>query len=98
MYTIVDRTAKIWDITHAVLEYGLYPDSFFYGLGPDWFPPLLNPQFLSPDDPGYPGPNETFEVIGTTINGESRAYPVSFFPGREVIDDQFGPDPVVVAY
>ena len=94
---IVDRTGKEWDITHAVSEYGFTADGFQFGIGPYAIPPIIDPLFLSPGDPGYPSDNETFEVLGVEIDGDARAYPITLMK-REVVDDWFGDTAVAVAY
>ena len=38
------------------------------------------------------------EVIGVTINGESKAYPVSFLNGRELVIDELGGEPILVSW
>ena len=53
---------------------------------------------FSPGDPGYPGPNETFAVLGISFDGESRAYALSDLVGHEVADDQFDTTFVAAAY
>jgi hypothetical protein len=95
---IQDRTGKKWEITHAVNEYGLDSANFNFGLGPNAIPPILDPQFLKPGDTGYPTSSENFRVIGTTIEGESRAYRISALSGHEVVDDQLGAIYFAVAY
>jgi hypothetical protein len=95
---IIDHTGKEWDVTHAVNEYDFNPKNFQYGLGPFAIRPILEPNLLSPDDPGYPSVNESERVIGTVINGIARAYPLSILRNHEVVDEQFGPTYVAVAY
>jgi len=95
---IVDKTKKAWDITHAVHNYGFEAESFQYGLGPYAIQPILNPQMLSAGESGYPSSNETFLVIGTNLNGDTRAYPLSVLGRHEVTDEKFGNDYVAVAY
>ncbi len=95
---IVDRTGKEWDITHAVKKYGMKADKFQFGLGPDAIQPILDPSFFSPGENGYPDNNATFLVIGTSINGDTRAYPIFVLKSREIIDEQFDSTYVAVAY
>jgi hypothetical protein len=98
MVYITDRNGMTWDVTHGVHYYGMNPDNFNYGLGTDAIPPILNPQFLSPGDAGYPAPSETFEVLGVTIEGESRAYPLQTLLSHEVADDIIGTSRIAPAY
>lgn len=94
---IRDRTGKEWDITHAVNKYGFDPAGFQYGLGPDAIKPINNPQFFNPGDAGFPRPDD-FLVIGTTINGDSRAYPINILKSHEIVNEKFVSTHVSVAY
>lgn len=95
---IVDRTGKKWDVTHAVKTYGFVAEEFQFGLGPNAITPILNPQMLSPGDPGYPADFESFLVIGTELNGDIRAYPISVMTRHEIADERFDSTYVAVAY
>ncbi len=86
---IGDQTGKQWDITHAVNHYGMEARKFTFGLGPYYFKPVMEPEFLVPGDSGYPAASDTFQVIATIIDGEARAYPTSTIFLYEVVDDQF---------
>ena len=94
---IVDRTGKQWDITHAVNVYNFRADGFQFGLGPHAIKPIINPEMLSPGDPDYPAPNET-QIIGATINGDTRAYPLDLLRFNEIANDSFGGIPVAVGF
>ncbi|UCD94895.1 MAG: DUF3179 domain-containing protein, partial [Candidatus Zixiibacteriota bacterium] len=95
---LVDMTGKEWDISYGVHFYGVDPDNFNFGLGPYAFPPFLDPEFLSPGDTGYPDPNQVIGILGTTINEESRAYPLNELIGHEVVDDRFDSTYVAATY
>jgi hypothetical protein len=95
---IRDRTGKEWDVTHAVNEYGFEADRFQYGLGPFAIQPILDPQFLSPNDPGFDSVNENELVIGTVLNGIARAYPLSILRSHEIVDEKFDRTYVAVGY
>ncbi len=97
-FIITDRTGKRWDVTHAVKRYNFEADKFQFGLGPNAIPPIEEPRFFSPEDPGWPGPEQTFIVIGANINGHTRAYPTTILKSFEVVDDQFGEDYLAVTY
>jgi hypothetical protein len=94
---ITDRTGKKWDVTHAVTNYGFIAEAFQFGLGPFAIKPLMNPEMYSPSDPGYPLPNDA-RIVGTTINGDTRAYPLRELGFHEVADEKFGDTHVAVAY
>ena len=96
-YSITDIDGKSWDITHAVTEYGFDPRGFEHGIGAFNFVPIENPPFLCPGDTNYP-PDADFLVIGTSLNGETRAYPISILAPREIANDTFGDVHVSVAY
>ena len=95
---IVDNTGKEWDVTHAANVYGMQPDRFQFGLGPNAIKPIQNPKFLNPGDPGYPADNDDRLVIGSVLNGVNRAYPIDVLSSHEIVDDLFGDAHVAVAY
>lgn len=95
---IVDRTGKQWDITDAVRKYGFEPSKFQFGLGPNAIRPIIGPSFYCPGDPGYPSSSQSTIVIGASIDGINRAYPLSILISHEVADDVFGEAHVAVAY
>jgi hypothetical protein len=95
---IVDRTGKKWDVTHAVDRYGFKADQFQFGLGPKAIPPLQNPQFLKPGDPGYPASFDQTLIIGTRLKNDARAYPIFMMKTYEIVDEEFDSTFVAVAY
>jgi hypothetical protein len=95
---IEDRTGKRWDVTHAENKYGLKAERFQFGLGPNAIPPILNPEFLSPGEVGYPASDQTFLVIGTALNNDPRAYAISDLIRHEVAEELFDSTYVAVAY
>lgn len=94
--TIVDAEGVKWDVTHAEERYGMQAGQFQYGLGPNAITPLNNPQFYSPGDKDYPKNTDTFMILGVSIDGDSRAYPMVILSRHEVINDVFGDEPVAV--
>ena len=96
---ITDLTGKIWDITHAVENYGMIPEYWQYGLGPYAFRPINDPEFLLPGDEGYPSVDDTFQVIGASFHGDdARAYPIPIIENHEVVNDGAGPISFAVVY
>ncbi|RMG28237.1 MAG: DUF3179 domain-containing protein [Methanobacteriota archaeon] len=95
---IVDRTGKEWDVTHAVKKYGMKAEDFQFGLGPFSITPLDHPSMISPGDPGYPGSQEDFLVIGVRLNNDVRAYPLRTMLCFEVANETIGQQEVAVAY
>ena len=95
---IRDKTGKKWDITHAVNKYGFDPKRFQFGLGPFAIPPILEPKFLSPEDPAFGSVNGDALVIGAVLNGIARAYPLYILGSHEIVDENFGATHVAVGY
>ncbi len=95
---ITDRTGKRWEVSHAAKNYGMRPERFQFGLGPNAIRPILSPQMISPGEPGYPVADATFLVLATRISQEARAYPISVMSQHEVADEKFGDAHVAVAY
>ena len=59
---------------------------------------MIEPAMLSPGETGYPISEGTFLVIGTSINGDTRAYGRFDIVSSEVVDDYIGGVPLAVAY
>ena len=95
---IIDNTGKKWDVTHAVNEYNFIAENFQYGLGPNAIRPILNPQMISQKDRGYPGSGDDMIVIGVSLNGYTRAYPIRYLFSHEVVDEKFDSTYVAVSY
>ncbi len=95
---IKDQTGKVWDITHAVKKYGFRAANFRNGLGPYALTPINDPEFLDPGNRGYPAAHESFLVIGTTIEANTRAYRLDHLHLHEIVNDIFGDAFVSVAY
>ena len=53
---------------------------------------------LSPRDVSYPTDGQIFRVLGTSLNGFARAYPIEVMSNHEIANDQFGDAHVAVAY
>lgn len=71
------------------------PDGFRQLLPRDAIRPVYDPRFVSADVAGWP---DGTDVIGVTIDGESKAYPVSFLNGRELVVDELGGEPILVSW
>lgn len=96
-FAITDRNGKVWDITHAVNEYGFDPEAFDHGIGAFAIRPIQDPAFICPGEANYPG-NFEFLVIGYALNDDARAYPISTLASREIANDVFGDAHVSIAY
>ena len=95
---IEDRTGKSWDVTHAASNYGFVPEDFQFGLGPFAIQPILNPQMVEQGESGYQSNNNESQVIGTALNGDTRAYPLDVLSRHEIADENFDSTYVAVAY
>ena len=95
---ITDQTGKKWNITHAIDKYGFEVSRFQFGLGPYAIQPINDPVFIERDENGYPSSSNTMQIIGTTIMGESRAYPLETLYRHEILNDAFGDVHVAVGF
>jgi hypothetical protein len=95
---IKDRTDKLWDITHAVNNYGFRADQFQFGLGPFAITPINDPKMLNPGDPDYPENQSSFIVIGTNLHQDTRAYPLDVLSRHEIVNERFDTTYVAVGY
>ena len=57
--------------------------------------PVYNPEFVPADEAPFV---EEELVMGVSINGESKAYPVSVLSFREMVDDELGGLPILVTW
>lgn len=62
----------------------------------DGIPALRAPQFISPKQATFLARND--EVIGVTINGESKAYPIKILNWHEAANDTLGGEAIVVTF
>jgi len=83
-----DGNVQWFDMTAATID----PDRFQYGIGKDTIASVDDPQFVSPDDPllAERGVSGKTRVLGVSLEGESRAYPVAVMNVHEVVNDRFG--------
>lgn len=95
---IVDITNKKWDITHAVEVYNFKAEYFNHGIGPYAITPINNPDMISPGETGYPGSNETMQIIGTTLYNSTRAYPLNVLTRHEIVNEKFVNNPIAIGY
>ena len=95
---IVDQAGKKWDVTDAVRKYRFVAAQFEFGLGPNAIRPIIDPEMLSPGENGYGPGDKTEYVIGTTLEGDSSAYPINVLNLHEVVDESFGDVHVAVGW
>lgn len=95
---LTDRNGKDWDITHAVHRYGLLEENWIGGGGVGAILPINNPVMLSPGEEGYPEDTSAEQVVGFSMNGDTRAYPLESMRGREAVNDEVGGVLISVIY
>lgn len=66
------------------------------GPGRDGIPALTDPAFMSAREASYLLPGQ--RVLGVYLNGVAKAYPLGIMNWHEIVNDQFGTEPVVVTY
>ena len=71
------------------------PDGFRQILPRDAIAPVYEPEFLDGRDIAWP---DDAQVIGVSSGGESKAYPVSFLNGREMVVDEIDGIPILVTW
>ena len=60
------------------------------------FVPLDNPDFIAADEAGFLDAEEL--VLGLTIAGESRAYPISMMTYHHIVNDTIGGRPILITF
>ncbi len=95
---ITDRRGERWDVSHAINKYGFHRTGFEFGLGRDAIPPINNPTMSSRGDADYPSASAGHEVIGLSLEGESRGYPIQPLNRHEVVNETIGNIQAAVAY
>ncbi len=68
------------------------------GVIPDGIPPLENPGHAPADDPLAEFLEDDERVIGVTINGEHRAYPLRIVNAHELVNDVLGGEPLSLTW
>jgi len=63
----------------------------------DGIPAIFHPEFVDSAEADSQMADDEF-VIGLTIDGDSRAYSVSFLSGHEIVNDVVGGRPVAVTW
>ncbi len=68
------------------------------GVIPDGIPPLENPAYANVDDEGAEYLEDDERVIGVSINGEHRAYPLRIVNAHELVNDVLGGEPLSLTW
>lgn len=62
----------------------------------DGIPALTNPRYVPAGQADYMRNDE--QVLGVFLNGVARAYPTRILSWHEVVNDEFGGEPVLVSW
>lgn len=71
------------------------PDGFRQLLPRDAIRPVYDPRFVPSSWVDWP---DATDVIGVELGGDTKAYPVSFLTGRELVVDQLDGIPILVSW
>ena len=71
------------------------PSGFFQLLPRDAILPVYNPTFRTAPDTKW---DDSVLIIGVELDGEAKAYPVSFLNRREMVIDWIGGTPILVSW
>ena len=66
-------------------------------LGKDGIPAILNPVFLTAQE-AQANMRAGERVLGVSINGENKAYPLNLLSRHEIVNDTVGGQPVAVTW
>ena len=80
-----------------VTKFRLNPAQLHYGIGREKFAALIAPEFLTAGEANGVFP-DTEPVLGLSIDGEAKAYPISLLTRHEVVNDVVGGKPIFAAY
>lgn len=83
-----DASQKIGD-AHVLMLISLIPK--------DAIPAILEPKFASPQFAEFQM-TDTEQVIGVSINGDARAYPINMLSRHEIVNDVVGEEPIAVTW
>ena len=71
------------------------PTGYFPIYERDVIEPMYRPVFVGANEIDWP---DDADVIGVEIDGRSRAYPVGFLSGREIVNDEVAGVPILVTW
>lgn len=91
---MLTQPAMAWDFN----EHSIPIDDILSGGPPrDGIPALLNPEFISAEEAdGKLQSND--KVIGVTLGGSTRAYPIRILNYHELANDRIGDTPFLVSW
>ncbi len=82
-----------WDFS----RHSIPPSEIISGGPPrDGIPALFHPEYLPAGDARFM--NDQEQVLGVFINDVARAYPLRILSWHELVNEDFGPDPILVSW
>lgn len=86
------------ELNGFIIQEPLIPISEIYGGGPakDGIPSLDNPKFLNAAEATFLSPED--RLLGVTLNGVTKAYPIAILNYHELVNDQFDGQSITVSY
>lgn len=97
---LLNVTGAVWGFEHNGFDLSdaLVPVAEIHGGGPakDGIPALDHPAFIAADRADFLDPDD--RVLGMVRHGVAKAYPIAILNWHEVVNDQFGAEPVVVTF
>jgi hypothetical protein len=90
-------TAALFLLCGFSLDNAIVPKSDILAGGPpkDGIPALLAPHFISADQADLTNDDP---VIGVTIDGEARAYPINILNWHEAVNDEIQDQPILITF
>lgn len=80
-----------------ISEFELNPGQLHYGIGREYFPALIKPEFLSAEDANtWLGDDEA--VLAARVNDDIKVYPIKLLYQHEIVNDVIDGKPVFAAY
>lgn len=80
------------------LQNAIVPEQEILSGGPpkDGIPAILKPVFIKGDEADFIEPGD--RIIGITVGGEARAYPIKILNWHEVVNDTIKDKPLMVTF
>ena len=92
-YNVMAGSKNGFDVSNAIIPV----DEILAGGPPrDGIPALTNPELMTASEASYLSPED--RVIGITLSGESRAYPISILNWHEIVNDQIKNQKYAITY
>jgi hypothetical protein len=97
---LLNVTGVVWGLERNGFDLSdsLVQVAEIHGGGParDGIPALDHPAFIAADQALFLTPND--RVLGLSRHGVAKAYPIAILNWHEVVNDQFGAEPLVVTF